>query len=164
MPLKCIWKRNLHLCTVLSSFHRHLESDYACVLKLNGNSLRSVFPPKWRPCINHWPGWEELSICWSFSAPALYPTEVHVYSIEGIGARVNFRGISTLVGEEPLMGYKVSWVLWYLRTSFVMPSTNQASSIYHKIFFLDVSLCRTFALRTQMQNASSPCSLFLLLI
>ena len=58
-----------------------------------------------------------------------------MYSIEGIGARVNFRGISTLVGEEPLMGYKVSWVLWYLRTSFVMPSTKQASSIYRKIFF-----------------------------
>ncbi|XP_076447632.1 contactin-like [Babylonia areolata] len=42
-------------------------------------------------------------------APALYPTEVHVFSVEGIGVRVNFRGISTNVAEEPLMGYKVQY-------------------------------------------------------
>ncbi|XP_025106853.1 contactin-like isoform X2 [Pomacea canaliculata] len=43
------------------------------------------------------------------SAPALYPTEVYVYSIEGTGLQVNFRGISTNVAEEPLMGYKVQY-------------------------------------------------------
>ncbi|XP_055884200.1 contactin-like [Biomphalaria glabrata] len=36
-----------------------------------------------------------------------YPTEVYVYSIEGFGVRVNFRGISTQKREEPLLGYKV---------------------------------------------------------
>ncbi|CAL1529097.1 unnamed protein product [Lymnaea stagnalis] len=35
-----------------------------------------------------------------------YPTEVYVYSIEGFGVRVNFRGISTQKREEPLLGYK----------------------------------------------------------
>ncbi|XP_070192772.1 contactin-like isoform X2 [Littorina saxatilis] len=42
-------------------------------------------------------------------APALYPTEVHVYSIDGIGVQVNFRGISTNVAEEPLMGYMIQY-------------------------------------------------------
>ncbi|KAK7493986.1 hypothetical protein BaRGS_00014868 [Batillaria attramentaria] len=42
-------------------------------------------------------------------APSLYPTEVHVYSVEGVGLRVNFRGISTKVAEEPLMGYKMQY-------------------------------------------------------
>ncbi|KAL8610221.1 hypothetical protein ACOMHN_038916 [Nucella lapillus] len=42
-------------------------------------------------------------------APALFPTEVHVYSVEGIGVRVNFRGISTKVAEEPLMGYMIQY-------------------------------------------------------
>ncbi|CAG5135524.1 unnamed protein product, partial [Candidula unifasciata] len=41
--------------------------------------------------------------------PSQYPTEVHVYSIEGFGVRVNFRGISTQIREEPLKGYKVQY-------------------------------------------------------
>lgn len=42
-------------------------------------------------------------------APSLYPTEVHVYSIEGLGVRVNFRGISTKPLEEPLQGYRIQY-------------------------------------------------------
>ncbi|GFO45288.1 contactin [Plakobranchus ocellatus] len=39
--------------------------------------------------------------------PSQYPTEVHVFSVEGFGIRVNFRGISTQIREEPLRGYKI---------------------------------------------------------
>jgi len=39
--------------------------------------------------------------------PGQYPTEVHVYSVDGLGVRVTFRGISTQIREEPLIGYKV---------------------------------------------------------
>ncbi|BFY97822.1 hypothetical protein BsWGS_00861 [Bradybaena similaris] len=41
--------------------------------------------------------------------PSKYPTEVYVYSIEGFGVRVNFRGISTQIREEPLTGYMVQY-------------------------------------------------------
>lgn len=41
------------------------------------------------------------------SAPRLYPTEVAVHSINGENIRVTFRGVSTGLGEEPLLGYKV---------------------------------------------------------
>lgn len=41
--------------------------------------------------------------------PSQYPTEVHVFSVEGYGVRVNFRGISTQIREEPLRGYKIQY-------------------------------------------------------
>ncbi|XP_012936570.1 contactin [Aplysia californica] len=41
--------------------------------------------------------------------PSQYPTEVHVYSVDGYGVRVTFRGISTQIREEPLQGYKVQY-------------------------------------------------------
>ncbi|RUS71470.1 hypothetical protein EGW08_020769 [Elysia chlorotica] len=41
--------------------------------------------------------------------PSQYPTEVHVFSVEGYGVRVNFRGISTQQREEPIKGYKVQF-------------------------------------------------------
>uniref|UniRef100_A0A0B7AM68 Contactin n=1 Tax=Arion vulgaris TaxID=1028688 RepID=A0A0B7AM68_9EUPU len=42
-------------------------------------------------------------------ASSQYPTEVYVYSVEGFGVRVNFRGITTRIREEPLRGYKVQY-------------------------------------------------------
>ncbi|XP_064594777.1 contactin-like isoform X2 [Liolophura sinensis] len=45
-------------------------------------------------------------------APRLYPTEVAVHSINGEHIRVTFRGVSTGLGEEPLLGYKLRYWLF----------------------------------------------------
>ena len=106
------WRRNYKRSHTLPPPMEERKRRRRLCYVLNEKSKQSCFSP--RVCVCACTAHSFLSFdlnynCWScFSAPALYPTEVHVYSIEGIGARVNFRGISTLVGEEPLMGYKVS--------------------------------------------------------
>lgn len=48
-----------------------------------------------------------------FSAPRMYPTEIHVGSHGSQSVYVTWRGVTTHINEEPIQGYIVSASLIY---------------------------------------------------
>lgn len=48
-----------------------------------------------------------------FSAPRMYPTEIHVGSHGSQSVYVTWRGVTTDINEEPIQGYIVSASLIY---------------------------------------------------
>ncbi|GFR93367.1 contactin-like, partial [Elysia marginata] len=91
--------------------------------------------------------------------PSQYPTEVHVFSVEGYGVRVNFRGISTQIREEPLRGYKVQYwkatenLLSAVESDFGLMTTG----VIRNLTSSEVYRLRVFAYsRAGMGKRSSP--------
>lgn len=53
-----------------------------------------------------------------FSAPRMYPTEIHVGSHGSQSVYVTWRGVTTDINEEPIQGYIVSASLIYNKSSY----------------------------------------------
>ncbi|KAL5013277.1 hypothetical protein ScPMuIL_007547 [Solemya velum] len=84
------------------------QTDHAVIIGLEANSWYTVNVQVYNTAGNG-PKSEDFHQETYRKPPQLYPTEVYVYSHGPDSVLVKFRGVSTQVMEEPLMGYMIRY-------------------------------------------------------